>query len=202
MLLFIYFFPAEAWKEIKALGTVCICCNIKIINIALLRGQTQHSQGAKRRKEHLACFPVHLLSLQTVFHYWDNRKEMVSRPTYKQRWPTVIEASSTQKRYSNYNQCTVPGVTPSPHSYFIVLFMEQRAASLASSPLTLHFCFYFPLGQHELMWQTKKRTICTGFVFNLHQGQSQLMFPLSIPTLWAMAHVLHSLASGVIACGE
>lgn len=50
------------------------------------------------QKGYLACFPVHSLSLKTLIVHLDNEKEMVSWPTYKERWRFVIEAISTQKK--------------------------------------------------------------------------------------------------------
>lgn len=74
--------------------------------------------------------------------------------------------------------------------------MLQRTESSGSFHLLLSSCFTFLVDNQELMRQTKKETVCTGFVCYLYRGQSGLMCAVSIPALWAMAQVLHS-ATGV-----
>lgn len=84
----------------------------------------------------------------------------MSRPTYKQRSRFVIEASSTQKRYSNYNQYrdsqsyTLSTQLVFFSSSFFFLLMSREIIGKLSLPLS--FCFIFLLDNHELMRQTQK----------------------------------------------
>lgn len=89
---------AHDTKELIPLGFVAIGCYITIINIAFFQRSITVFTEAKKWEESLTYFPLHLLLLLTFVLYWDNEREMVSWPIYRERWWSVIEANSTQKR--------------------------------------------------------------------------------------------------------
>lgn len=155
---YLFLFPCTGHRGIKSMGTGEHLLQQNNNQYHSSETSSTVFMEAKKGKKCLACIADHLLSLRTLFLYWDNGKEMVSWPTYKQRWRFVTEARSTQKSDSNYNQCRdYHCYTFSTQPFFLFSFIGQRTESSASVRPLPSFCFIFLLENPELMRQTKKQ---------------------------------------------